>query len=65
MYLEDLKKVGTIDTKEPKPGEWHCNICNRNYAASNRTKHEKTKKHAKKQEQSDVLENIGYYGDRT
>ena len=52
-YHSEYLKKG--DLKEPKIGEWHCNACNRNYTASNKTKHEKTRKHVKKLEEKGII----------
>ena len=68
-HSEYLKSGDPNILNMPKIGEWHCNICNRNYSASNKSKHERTRKHTEKLEekrtQSDgeVLD-IGYYNNK-
>ena len=53
-YLKSGRSGSNI-LNTPKVGEWHCNACNLNFSACNKSKHEKNKKHVKKLKEKGVV----------
>ena len=77
-YHNEYVESGVVDDR-PKVGQWRCNVCEKNYAMSNKSKHEKTTKHVRTLEKKGIkwdndignyvrdgeIYDIGYYNNRT